>query len=186
MLAIGRVFPEKTTAMAKKELLYVPFLNLFMKFANVITVDRDNHKNAMQTTAHAVAEMKDRNIGLWIFPEGTRSHSLKPELLPFKKGAFHLAIQAQYPILPIVVESYGHVYSSKKQHFPGGEIEIRVLEPIPTIGLTINDVDGLMEHTRSLMLKNLHEMAGIHPPLPPLPPTPPKAEARLEEIRPRL
>ncbi|KAF9354198.1 1-acylglycerol-3-phosphate O-acyltransferase [Mortierella sp. AD094] len=185
MIAIGRIFPENCAAMGKKELLYVPFLNLFIKMANVVLVDRQNHQNAIQTTAQAIVDMKKTNSGLWIFPEGTRSHSLKPDLLPFKKGAFHLAIQAQYPILPIVVESYSHIYSSKKQHFPGGEIEIRVLEPIPTKGLTLNDVNALMEHTRSIMLKNLHEMAGLVPSLPPLP-TPPKIEANTEEIRPRL
>ncbi|KAF9385577.1 1-acylglycerol-3-phosphate O-acyltransferase [Mortierella sp. AD011] len=176
MIPIGRVFPANCAVMGKKELLYVPFLNLF---------DRQNHQSAIQTTAQTIFEMKKTNSGLWIFPEGTRSHSTKPGLLPFKKGAFHLAIQAQYPILPIVVEPYSHIYSSKKQHFPGGEIEIRVLEPIPTEGLTLKDVNGLMEHTRSIMLKNLHEMAGVAPPLPPLP-EPPKIEASTEEIRPRL
>jgi len=82
----------------------------------------------------------------------------KADLLPFKKGAFHLAIQAQLPILPIVSQGYSHIYDSSKRSFPGGELEIRVLEPIPTKGLTTDDVNDLMDKTRNLMLKHLKEM----------------------------
>jgi len=78
--------------------------------------------------------------------------------LPFKKGAFHLAIQAQLPILPIVAEGYSHIYDSTRRSFPGGELEIRVLEPIPTIGMTAENVNELMERTRNLMLQHLKEM----------------------------
>jgi lysophosphatidate acyltransferase len=78
--------------------------------------------------------------------------------LPFKKGAFHLAIQAQLPILPIVAEGYSHIYDSTRRCFPGGELEIRVLEPIPTIGMTAENVNELMERTRNLMLQHLKEM----------------------------
>ncbi|KAF9895513.1 1-acylglycerol-3-phosphate O-acyltransferase, partial [Lobosporangium transversale] len=96
--------------------------------------------------------------GIWIFPEGTRSRLDSADLLPFKKGAFHLAIQAQYPILPIVSQGYSHIYDSSKRSFPGGELEIRVLEPIPTTGMTVEDVNDLMEKTRNVMLQHLKEM----------------------------
>ncbi|KAF8923964.1 1-acylglycerol-3-phosphate O-acyltransferase [Dissophora ornata] len=102
--------------------------------------------------------MAKHNSGIWIFPEGTRSRLETADLLPFKKGAFHLAIQSQHPILPIVAEGYSHIYDSTKRSFPGGELEIRVLEPIPTTGLTADDVNELMEKTRNVMLKHLQEM----------------------------
>ncbi|KAG0363919.1 hypothetical protein BC939DRAFT_498999 [Gamsiella multidivaricata] len=158
LIIVGRLYPTYCSIMAKKELIYVPVLGLFMKLANVIFIDRKNHKKALESTANAVAEMKKHHSGMWIFPEGTRSHFDKPNLLPFKKGAFHLAIQSHLPILPIVVEGYGHIYSSRRRAFPGGEIKIRILEPIPTKGLTIEDVDSLMERTRSVMMKHLKEM----------------------------
>lgn len=94
-----------------------------------------------------------------IFPEGTRSHLETPDMLPFKKGAFHLAIQSQYPITPIVIENYSHLYSSRRMAFPGGEIQVRILEPIPTTGMTTDDLETLMERTRSAMLQHLKEMA---------------------------
>ncbi|KAG0004585.1 1-acylglycerol-3-phosphate O-acyltransferase [Modicella reniformis] len=158
MMVLGRCFPKHCVVMAKKELLYFPFLGIFMKLSNAIFIDRKNHKKAIESTTQAVADMKKHNSGIWVFPEGTRARLDTADLLPFKKGAFHLAIQSQQPILPIVAEGYSHIYDSSKRSFPGGELEIRVLEPIPTTGLTADDVNDLMEKTRNLMLKHLKEM----------------------------
>ncbi|KAG9071927.1 1-acylglycerol-3-phosphate O-acyltransferase [Linnemannia hyalina] len=163
MMVLGAVFPKHCVVMAKKELLYFPFLGIFMKLSNAIFIDRKNHKKAIESTTHAIADMKKHNSGIWIFPEGTRSRLDKADLLPFKKGAFHLAIQAQLPILPIISEGYSHIYDSSKRSFPGGELEIRVLDPIPTTGLTADDVNDLMEKTRDLMLKHLKEMDRTSP-----------------------
>ncbi|KAF9279789.1 1-acylglycerol-3-phosphate O-acyltransferase, partial [Mortierella alpina] len=146
MMVLGRVFPMRCVVMAKKEL------------HNAIFIDRKNHKKAIESTTQAVADMKKHNSGIWIFPEGTRSRLDTADLLPFKKGAFHLAIQSGLPILPIVSAGYNHIYDSAKRSFPGGELEIRVLEPIPTTGMTADDVNDLMERTRAVMLKNLKEM----------------------------
>ncbi|KAF9181732.1 1-acylglycerol-3-phosphate O-acyltransferase [Haplosporangium sp. Z 767] len=158
MMVLGRVFPKHCVIMAKKELQYFPFLGLYMTLSNAIFIDRKNHKKAIESTTQAVADMKKHNSGIWIFPEGTRSHFDKADLLPFKKGAFHLAIQSQLPVLPIVCAGYSHIYDSARRSFPGGELEIRILEPIPTTGLTADDVTDLMERTRAVMLKNLKEI----------------------------
>ncbi|KAI1318004.1 1-acylglycerol-3-phosphate O-acyltransferase [Mortierella claussenii] len=166
MMVLGRVFPKHCVVMAKKELLYFPLLGIYMKLSNAIFIDRKNHKKAIESTTQAVADMKKHNSGIWIFPEGTRSRLDKADLLPFKKGAFHLAIQSGHPILPIVSQGYSHIYDSAKRSFPGGKMEIRILEPIPTEGLTSEDVNDLMDKTRNLMLKHLKEMdyesKGVH------------------------
>jgi lysophosphatidate acyltransferase len=60
--------------------------------------------------------------------------------------------------MPIIASGYSHIYDSSSRSFPGGELEIRVLEPIPTTGMTANDVNDLMERTRAVMLMNLKEM----------------------------
>ncbi|CAO3568176.1 unnamed protein product [Mortierella alpina] len=158
MMVLGRVFPMRCVVMAKKELQYFPFLGIFMTLSNAIFIDRKNHKKAIESTTQAVADMKKHNSGIWIFPEGTRSRLDTADLLPFKKGAFHLAIQSGLPILPIVSAGYNHIYDSAKRSFPGGELEIRILEPIPTTGMTADDVNDLMERTRAVMLTNLKEM----------------------------
>ncbi|KAF9306702.1 1-acylglycerol-3-phosphate O-acyltransferase [Podila horticola] len=158
MMVLGTVFPTHCVVMAKRELLYFPFLGLYMKLSNAIFIDRKNHKKAIESTTQAVADMRKHKSGIWIFPEGTRSRLDTADLLPFKKGAFHLAIQAQLPVLPIVSAGYSHIYDSSKRSFPGGELEIRVLEPISTKGMTADDVNDLMEKTREVMLKHLKEM----------------------------
>jgi lysophosphatidate acyltransferase len=60
-----------------------------------------------------------------LFPEGTRSRSGKDELLPFKKGAFHLAISGQFQIVPIVFSTYGSIYNSRLLQFEGGKLKAR-------------------------------------------------------------
>jgi len=59
------------------------------------------------------------------FPEGTRSNFDKPNLLLFKKGAFHLAVQAKIPIVPVVAMNYSSILSLKWKRFDAGEIRIK-------------------------------------------------------------
>lgn len=79
-------------------------------------------------------------------------------MLPFKKGPFHLAIQAQVPIVPIVVANYSNVLNTKKKIFRPGTIPVRVLKPIETKGLSKDNMQGLLEETRRDMLQALQEL----------------------------
>lgn len=76
-------------------------------------------------------------------------------MLPFKKGAFHLAIQAGVPIVPVVVANYSHVLSLKRKRFVEGKVRVRVLEAVETKGLESKDVEDLMERVRGRMLGEL-------------------------------
>jgi len=67
---------------------------------------------------------------VFVFPEGTRSYFSKADLLPFKRGAFHLAIQAGVPIVPIVVGNYSHVLQLQAMSFESGTIDIRGMPPL--------------------------------------------------------
>lgn len=117
-------------------------------------------------------------MSVFVFPEGTRSNTPEHSLLPFKKGAFHLAIETQAPIIPIVVENYNRLFDGKTR-LDGGVIRIRgesfgpsllsgalsdhipppVLPPIPTNTLTATDATDLTEKTRALMLHTLQEIS---------------------------
>ena len=66
----------------------------------------------------------DQQVSLWIFPEGTRSLAADPILLPFKKGAFHLAVQAQVPIVPVVCENYHRLFDGKTR-MESGNLKIK-------------------------------------------------------------
>lgn len=69
--------------------------------------------------------MQTERQSTFIFVEGTRSYSTKAELLPFKKGAFHLAVQAQVPIVPVVVANYSNVLNLKARIFNGGRVPVK-------------------------------------------------------------
>ncbi|KAI9815474.1 MAG: 1-acylglycerol-3-phosphate O-acyltransferase [Pycnora praestabilis] len=106
----------------------------------------------------AAAEMQRNKQSVFIFPEGTRSYYSQPDLLPFKKGAFHLAVQAKVPIVPIVVANYSNVLHVPSRSFQAGDIPVKVLPPIPTAHLTSADVEDLTRDTRELMLEELAKL----------------------------
>jgi len=122
---LGHIFPKYCSITAKKSLQYFPFLGWFMAVSGTVFIDRGNKQMAIKAFDGAVRQMKENGQSVWIFPEGTRSYSSKPTLLPFKKGAFHLAIQGSVPIVPVVVANYAHVFNYKAQRFESGEIKIK-------------------------------------------------------------
>ncbi|CAI5453070.1 unnamed protein product [Caenorhabditis angaria] len=158
ILAMCSVWPHRCVVMMKKLLAYVPFFNFASMLACTIFIDRTNRDKAMQSVDYCVSEMKKRDLKLWIFPEGTRNRA--GGLMPFKKGAFNIAIRAQLPIIPIVFSDYRPFYSKPGKYFKtNGEIVIEVMEPIPTEGLTLEDVPEFSEKVRQKMLETYERIS---------------------------
>ena len=109
--------------MAKKSLQWTPLLGLYMILAGTVFIERADQKKAIQSLKDAGETMRKRHTSLWIFPEGTRSMREHNDMLPFKKGAFHLAVNAQVPIIPIVVENYWNLFH--KGTFESGVIKVK-------------------------------------------------------------
>ncbi|KAH6841089.1 hypothetical protein B0I37DRAFT_231346 [Chaetomium sp. MPI-CAGE-AT-0009] len=158
VLMLGCMFPKYCSVTAKASLKKVPLLGWFMALSGSIFLDRANSKDARQAMQGAANEIREKRQSVYMFPEGTRSYAKDPMLLPFKKGAFHLAVQAQVPIVPVVVANYSHVLWVKGMVFNAGRIPCKVLDPIPTVGLTAADVDELARSTRELMLNELYAL----------------------------
>ncbi|KAF4981346.1 hypothetical protein FZEAL_2831 [Fusarium zealandicum] len=155
VLMLGTMFPQYCSITAKASLKKTPFLGWFMALSGSIFIDRKNAKDAREAMKGAANEIQSKRQSVYMFPEGTRSYAKEPMLLPFKKGAFHLAVQAGVPIVPCVVANYSHVLFVKELIFRPGRIPVKVLDPIPTEGLTSADVDELTRTTRELMLNEL-------------------------------
>jgi 1-acyl-sn-glycerol-3-phosphate acyltransferase len=132
-------------AIGKKELKWIPFFGLVFWLSGQIMIDRKSNESAIASMKHAGDRMKRERLSCWIFPEGTRS---KKGLLPFKKGAFHLAIQSQLPIVPVAVNNFHKTLDLNKWN--PGKIIVQVMPPLPTTGLTSADVDKLIDeaHTK--------------------------------------
>ena len=89
-----------------------------------------------------------------MFPEGTRSRGRG--FLPFKRGAFHAAIQAGVPIVPIVCSStHGQVKLNRRDN---GAVKVEVLDPIYTKGLTEADIPELVSQCETLMQQKQQEL----------------------------
>ncbi|MGE4108999.1 MAG: lysophospholipid acyltransferase family protein, partial [Bacteriovoracia bacterium] len=101
MAVYGTVFPKLGVMVGKRELVYVPILGWFFVGGGNVMINRGNRRSAVGSLAEAVDRIKRKGHSICIFPEGTRNKSLEG-FLPFKKGAFYLAIDAQCPIIPVV------------------------------------------------------------------------------------
>jgi 1-acyl-sn-glycerol-3-phosphate acyltransferase len=140
--------PWEMKWLAKAELFRIPVMGWMMRMAGDIPV----HREARRSRIEALEGCRDRlrkNVSVMIFPEGTRSRT--GELQPFKDGAFRLAIEAQVPVLPIVVAGTRDAMQKGSFLFRPARAEARALEPVATEGLTLADVPALRERVRSLI-----------------------------------
>jgi len=155
ILVIGKIMPKQTAIMAKKSLQFTP-IGPFMSMSGTIFIDRGNNAKAIRSIDAAGNHMKSTKTSLWMFPEGTRFLSKEPDMLPLKKGGFHLSLNAGIPIIPIVVENYWHLF--RPGVFESGIIKVRVLPPIPTADLSSADVGTLSTRVRNQMLDTLRDL----------------------------
>jgi lysophosphatidate acyltransferase len=125
VLLLGAVWPLHCSVTAKKSLRHVPFLGWYMSLSGTVFIDRGNRESAMKAFEGAAKAMREKGQSVCIFPEGTRSYSEGPMLLPFKKGAFHLAVQAGVDVVPVVAENYSRVLNVKRGVFSAGEIRVK-------------------------------------------------------------
>lgn len=125
VLMLGAMFPKYCSVTAKASLKKTPFLGWFMTLSGSIFIDRKNTKDAREAMQGAAQEIQSKRQSVYMFPEGTRSYAKDPTLLPFKKGAFHLAVQAGVPIVPVVVSNYSNVLYIKNLVFNAGRIPIK-------------------------------------------------------------
>lgn len=137
VLMLGAMFPKYCSVTAKSDLKHMPFLGWFMRLSGSIFIDRKNSKDAREAMQGAAQEIRAKRQSVYMFPEGTRSYTKEPALLPFKKGAFHLAVQAGVPIVPCVVANYSHVLYLKSLIFNSGRIPIKGTSPAPPFLLSI-------------------------------------------------
>lgn len=92
---------NRVAAIAKQSLMYYGTFGLTAYLCGTVFVDRRNPKLAAVRVNTVAQTLKAEKVKLWVFPEGTRNSDKDIEMLPFKKGAFHVATSANLPILPI-------------------------------------------------------------------------------------
>lgn len=137
------VLPLHGRFLSKKEVFRIPLVGQAMRTIGIIEIDRQAGGSSRQAIKEGVEIAAERGYSLLIFPEGTRSRD--GDLLPFKKGAARIAIDTQLPVLPVVIEGSDRVSRPNSPVIHGGDVSVRILEPIPTEGMTAkNDLTPLL------------------------------------------
>jgi 1-acyl-sn-glycerol-3-phosphate acyltransferase len=151
--ALFRYAGRRIGLVAKRELLKVPVLGQGMGFANIIAIDRSDPQRALQSMEKARDVMK-KGYSFGVFVEGTRA--MPGELLPFKKGAFHLAVQTGSPIIPVAIKNTDWMMGKHTGVAYPGTIEMVLLPAIETTGEEgTTDVIELLQKTRALIAVEL-------------------------------
>lgn len=141
--------------LAKKELLKVPILGYGMTYVNIMAIDRSNRERAIETVQAATARIHS-GVSFGVFAEGTRARP--GQLLPFKKGAFYMAIEAGVPLVPVAIKNTDVLMGKGTGTARPGTIEMVLLKPVETRGLsTDEDVSHLIEHVHALIKKELEK-----------------------------
>jgi lysophosphatidate acyltransferase len=171
---LAQAFAPGSVVIAKKELRSIPFFGWIYTATGNILIDRKDNRSAVGRLKEVEEAIHRRGAAVWIFPEGTRGTE-PGRMLPFKKGAFYMAVATGAPLVPVVVSPLAPSMSIPDRRLEPGDVEIRVLDPIPTAGLGEGDVLPLMREARRRMAAALSDMAvarGLPPAAssdPPLP-----------------
>ena len=148
--------PWEMKWLSKAELFRIPILGWLLRLAGDIPIKRGFGPSAIEAIARCREALANR-VSVMIFPEGTRSTT--DELLPFKDGAFRLAIDAGVPILPLVVHGTSTALPKHDWRFGRSTAVVRVLEPVETVGLGPADVAALKDRVRRLIVDTRAELA---------------------------
>jgi putative phosphoserine phosphatase/1-acylglycerol-3-phosphate O-acyltransferase len=132
VIIIAKLLRRDIAGVGKKEIKRYPLLGKIMELSGTVLIDREDRTKAIEAMQVLVDVMKVEGKSVVIAPEGTRSVS--PKLATFKKGAFHLAMQAGVPVVPIVIHNALDLAPKGDLVYRPCTVEVEVLPPIDTRG----------------------------------------------------
>jgi 1-acyl-sn-glycerol-3-phosphate acyltransferase len=144
--------PGRCSVLVKKEVFRVPIFGTAMRVADLVPVDRSNREAAIESV-HAAAEVLRHGLNMVIYPEGTRSTDGR--LLPFKKGPFHLAIEAGVPVVPVTILGTAELWPKGTLAMKSGRATLIFHPPIDPADFA--DRDQLMAAVREQIASALPE-----------------------------
>ncbi|CAI5456763.1 unnamed protein product [Caenorhabditis angaria] len=154
VLGMSYAWPVNCIVMLKASLKYLPGFNLCAFLCESVYIERFSKVKAHQTVDATLQEIVSKKRKVWIYPEGTRN--AEPELLPFKKGAFLLAKQANIPIVPCVFSSANFFYNFAEKRLTSGYSIIDILPEVDPS--KFESIDELSQHCRDLMQKHRQKL----------------------------
>ncbi len=159
-LIMTKLLREDFTGVAKMEVSRHPITGPMFKSVGVVFVERADREKAIKALAPAVQELKN-GTSLVIAPEGTRSET--EQLGPFKKGAFHMAMQAGVPMVPVVIHNALDAQPKGEVLFRPATVYVDVLPPVMTDRWTPETVDQHVAEVRGMFLEALGQSESVEP-----------------------
>ncbi len=150
--ALFRYTGKRMGLVAKKELLKAPVLGQGMHFVNIIAIDRSNPERARRSMDEA-RQVMENGYSFGVFAEGTRA--MPGELLPFKKGAFHLAVQTGRKIVPVAIRNSDVMMGKRTGVAYPGTIEMILTPPIDVSTYSDDSIIELLHQTRAAIANEL-------------------------------
>src|SRR5699024_2711557 len=141
-------------AVGKKSLIWIPFFGQAFWLSGNILIDRHNHSKARDTINQISEKMTARRLSIWMFPEGTRSRGRG--LLPFKMGAFHAALDAKVPIVPVCISTTTGTIDLNR--WDNGYVIVEQMDPIDVSQYSKENVRELAKYCHTLMEQKIAEL----------------------------
>lgn len=141
--------PVQFRWLAKEELFKIPIFGYAMKRVGYISIDRTNFRSAVKSLKKAAQIIKN-GTSVVIFPEGTRSND--GQISDFKKGGFNMALDAQVPIVPIVLHGTRAIMPKQRLRIRPQNVSMEIKNPIETASCTRKTKNMLMSRVRKSIL----------------------------------
>ena len=153
MVIMAKLVRKDIGGVGKQEIRKIPVIGQLMEWAGTVFVDRANTENAIKAMEPLVDAIRNDGRSIVIAPEGTRA--LSPRLGAFKKGAFHLAMQAGVPVVPVVIHNAGDVAPKNEFVMRAARVRVDVLPPIDTSDWQVKNLAEHIAEVRAMFLKVL-------------------------------
>ena len=151
-LIVGKLLRKDFTGIAKKELERHPLMGPIGRIMQVAFIDRSDPRKAVEAMK-PVMDLASKGISIAIAPEGTRAKTR--DLLPFKKGAFRIAMTTGLPIVPIVIRNASDLGPRDAFFMRPGTVDVSVLPPISVADWTLEDLEERISAVRDLFVATL-------------------------------
>jgi putative phosphoserine phosphatase/1-acylglycerol-3-phosphate O-acyltransferase len=153
VMILAKLIRRDMGGVAKKEVRDTPVIGKLMELAGTVFIDRANAGSAIKAMAPLIDAVKIDGKSIVIAPEGTRT--LSPKLGPFKKGAFHMAIQAGVPMVPIVIHNAGDVAPKNEFLMRPAKVRVDVLPAVDTSKWSVRTMNQHVAEVRGMFLEAL-------------------------------
>jgi 1-acyl-sn-glycerol-3-phosphate acyltransferase len=153
IVTLQKIIPNRMAIIFKKELAKIPFFGWQLSLGPYIMIDRENIESALKSIEEAKVKMEKQNISVVVFAEGTRSKT--GEVQQFKRGAFRIATQVGYPIIPVSIYGSNKILPKGTFKLKPGSIKVHFDKPITSECVTTrqNEID-LMKKVRDIVVEN--------------------------------